>query len=126
MRVPMVDVRPMAVEVVGFLVDVLVDVRLRDFTLVPVDMMQVRMDMGMGVDDPVVMMGMGMFFADDESNRRGHEQAGAGHTQPHFFAQDKDRGKRAGEGGEAEQGARPERAQAFQPLDEQDQAQPVA
>jgi len=126
MRVPVVAIRPVAVDVVRFFVDVPVDVRLPDFALVPVEMMQVRVDMGMGVGEPVMVMGVSMFFADDKSHSGGHEQPGGGHAHPDLFAQDEDRNERAGEGSEAEQGARPERPQVFQPLDEKDQAQSVA
>jgi hypothetical protein len=75
MPVPMSAVRPVAVDVVRFLVDVLVDVWLLDLALVPVPVMEVGVDMGVGVDGPVVVMGVDVFFPDDERDRRGHEQA---------------------------------------------------
>ena len=75
MPVAMSAVRPVAVDVVGLLVDVLVDVRPLDLSLVPVNVVKVRVDMGVGMDGPFVMMGVDVFFPDDERDRRGHEQA---------------------------------------------------
>ncbi len=111
MAVAVIAVRPVAVDVVRLLVDVVVAVGFADSAFVRVDMMEVGVDMGVGMDEAVVVMGMDMLFTDDEGHSGGHEQAGRGQSGLDPVAEDDDRSRRPGEGSEAEQGPRPERPQ---------------
>ncbi len=99
---PVAAVRPMTVDVVRLLMEVLVGVGLPDRQLVRMVVVQIRMDMGVGMGEPVVMMGMDVLFADDEGYRGGHKKSRRGHRRPDPIAKDKDRGEGAGKWGQAE------------------------
>jgi hypothetical protein len=78
MAVAVVAVRPVAVDVVHGLVDVLMVVRFARPILVAVEMMEVGVDVGVRVEGPVVMVGVDVLFPDDQGHPGGHEQSGRG------------------------------------------------
>jgi hypothetical protein len=86
--VPVVRIRPVAVNVRGFLVDMLVRVGLRDGSLMNVEMVQVMVAVGMRVDDALVTVGMDVPLAEDEQDGDDHERPGGRRRPSQVVLQD--------------------------------------
>ena len=65
MPVTVMRVRPVAVDVLGLLVDVFVNVGLTDLALVRVDVVKVAMIVSVGMDQPFMPVGMDVPLAGD-------------------------------------------------------------
>ena len=68
----MMRVRPMAVNMFGPLMDVLVAVGFLDRAIVRVEMVKVHMAVGMGVRGPLMLVGVDVPLPDDQGDGHGH------------------------------------------------------
>ena len=89
----MMDVRPMAMDVVGRFMNVLVGARLTDAACVRVEMMQVPMAVGMRVNGPLMAVSVRMLFTDHEGDGDDHQQPGSGHRPAEGILQEYERGQ---------------------------------
>ena len=102
MTVLVTAVRPMTVDMVHLFVDMLMSMGLLESQLMRMVVMHVRMDVGVRMCKPSVIMGMDVLFADDEGHRGGHEQTSRSHRRLDLVAEDEDRGKCTGKWCQAE------------------------
>ena len=128
MSVAVVNVRPMGVAVIDFLVDVFMDVRAveRRSSVVRMGMMAVGMGVGMGMDELFVAVAVGVPLEQDDGNARGHQQEAGRHGPARRFAQNEYRRGRPDERPDAEKRTGPERAQTGQGPDIEDETQSIA
>lgn len=126
MPVPVMGIGPVRVGMLERFVDVLMGMRLRPGTDVPVGVVKIAMRVLMGVDRFRMIMEVGVFLPEEKPGSQGHQGRGRPEGPDEGLMQDDQGGQAADERGEAEKSPGPESPEFPKGPDEQNQAEAVS